>query len=76
MFKRTLLTCTTLLTCHQISAQSSLTIFGMLDAGITYVNNSGGKTRSYFTTAIAIPTCWASSGRKILAVEPRPYSNS
>ncbi|MCX4145446.1 porin [Paraburkholderia madseniana] len=48
MFKRTLLICTALLACDQASAQGSMTIFGMMDAGITYVNNSGGKNKFFF----------------------------
>ncbi|MBN3845890.1 MULTISPECIES: porin [Burkholderiaceae] len=66
MFRHTILASATLLACGSAAAQSSVTIFGMMDAGITYVNNSGGKSKTFFDDGIYYPNMLGFLGQEDL----------
>ncbi|MGX7006133.1 porin [Caballeronia sp. KNU42] len=65
--KRTILAGTAALTmCSYAHAQSSVTLYGVLDAGITYTNNTGSSTAHggavQFQDGIPQPTQWGLKG--------------
>jgi len=43
-------------------AQNSVTLFGLMDAGVSYVNNEGGKPNTFFDDGIAVPNLWGLKG--------------
>lgn len=47
-------------------AQSSVTLFGLMDAGISFVNNEGGKRNTFFDDGIAVPNLWGLQGSEDL----------
>lgn len=48
------------------AADSSVTLFGLMDAGISYVNNEGGQHNLYFDDGIAVPNLWGLKGSEDL----------
>jgi len=47
-------------------AQSSVTLSGRLDEGITYVNNEGGHSNTKMDSGVLFPNLWILSGREDL----------
>lgn len=54
--------------CAPAFAQSSVTLYGIIDAGITYVNNSHGSGRVAAQSGVAQGSRWGMKGPKISAV--------
>lgn len=48
------------------AAQSSVTLYGMMDAGVTYVNNTGGKSLLAFKDGQNGPNLWGLRGTEDL----------
>jgi len=46
-------------------AQSSVTLFGIVDAGVTYAKTSGGESNYGLTNSGTPPAVWASAACKI-----------
>ncbi|SMG26707.1 porin [Paraburkholderia susongensis] len=55
-----------LLVCMPAFAQSSVTIYGVLDAGITYTSNQGGKSNYFYQSGTMVPTLWGLRGTEDL----------
>ncbi|WP_213302001.1 porin [Paraburkholderia sacchari] len=47
-------------------AQSSVTIFGLLDAGVSYISNQGGKSNLQMADGIAVPNLFGMEGTEDL----------
>ncbi|WP_321857374.1 porin [Paraburkholderia tropica] len=45
-----------------VQAQSSVTMFGMMDAGVTFVSNQGGKATAKFDDGVYIPNFFGLQG--------------
>jgi len=60
-------------------AQSSVTLYGVVDSGIEYVNNVGVARKSVWrmpTLSGNLPSRWGMTGRKISVGETKPFSRS
>lgn len=65
--KKTILTLSVLgLSASAAHAQSSVTLYGLIDAGITYVNNSGGNSRFQETSGALNASRWGLRGAEDL----------
>ena len=56
----------TLMVCRNASAQSSVTLNGVIDGGVTYVNNQHGGAATLFDSGILTPTTWTLRGMEDL----------
>jgi predicted porin len=45
-------------------AQSSVTLFGIVDTGVSYVNNATGNDAKYGVAAVTLPAVWACAALK------------
>ncbi|MDN7799297.1 porin [Burkholderia vietnamiensis] len=52
--------------CGVAQAQSSVTLYGALDAGITYTSNQGGKSNVFFQSGVNNPDPWGIKGAEDL----------
>jgi predicted porin len=56
----------TLMICRSAAAQSSMSLSGVIDGGLTYVNNQHGGTVTLFDSGILTPTTWTLRGSEDL----------
>ncbi len=56
----------TLISCNSAQAQSSVTLYGLLDAGISYVHNTGGKNSVQAADGIYTGNRWGITGTEDL----------
>ncbi|QBR03758.1 porin [Paraburkholderia pallida] len=66
MRKRNLLAICVLLTSSPVFAQSSVTLSGIMDAGISYISNESGHSNTKFDDGIAFPNILRLTGREDL----------
>jgi predicted porin len=66
MLKRSMVMSAAVLAWGQASAQGSMTIYGLMDAGVTYVNNSAGKSKTFFDDGIYYPNMLGFLGQEDL----------
>ncbi|WP_025496296.1 porin [Paraburkholderia fungorum] len=57
---------TAMLGASTVWAQSSVTLFGLIDGGITYASNVGGASRTSFGDGIFAPNLWGLMGQEDL----------
>jgi predicted porin len=56
----------TLMVCRSALAQSSVSLSGVIDGGLTYVNNQHGSAVTLFDSGILTPTTWTLRGSEDL----------
>ncbi len=57
------------------ASDGSVTLFGLIDAGVSYVSNEGGKRNVYFDDGIAVPNLWGFGAPRISAAARRRSSS-